>query len=95
LFVDLPISVYESLLGTKVEAPTLDGKVTLTIPAGTGSGAKLRIKGKGVHRGEEQGDQYVVIRVVVPKHLDEHDKELIHKLAEKHPVDARADVAWK
>jgi DnaJ-class molecular chaperone len=95
LLVDVPISVYEAMLGVKVEAPTLEGHVTLTIPPGTSSGAKLRIKGKGVHRGDELGDQYVVIRVIVPKHLDEADKELIHKLAEKHPVAARADVPWR
>ena len=60
ILLDLPISLYEALLGTKVSVPTLDGPVTLTIPPGTSSHAKLRIKGRGVDRGEEKGDQFVV-----------------------------------
>ena len=61
ILLDLPISLYEALLGTKVSVPTLDGPVTLTIPPGTSSHAKLRIKGRGVFRGEEKGDQLVVV----------------------------------
>lgn len=94
VLLDLPISLYEALLGTKIEVPTLDGPVTITIPPGTSSGAKLRIKGRGIERSEEKGDQYVVIKVIVPKHLDESDRETIEKLAAKHPVSARADVQW-
>jgi DnaJ-class molecular chaperone len=94
IFLDLPISVYEAMNGTKVEVPTLDGPVTLTIPPGTSSGAKLRIKGRGVERGQEKGDQFVVPRVVVPKSLDEEGKEVLRKLEERHPVNARADIKW-
>jgi DnaJ-class molecular chaperone len=94
IFLDLPISVYEALLGTKVSVPTLDGAVTITIPPGTSSNAKLRIKGRGVERGGEKGDQYAVIRVVVPKNLDEDDKKLVNELQKKHGVDARTDVPW-
>ena len=94
ILLDLPISMYEALLGTKVEVPTLEGPVTLTIPPGTGSGAKLRIKGRGIERGEEKGDQLVVTKVVVPKSLDQEGRELVKRLQEKLPVDARADVRW-
>jgi DnaJ-class molecular chaperone len=94
VLLDLPISLYESLLGTKVEVPTLDGPITLTIPAGTSSGAKLRIKGRGIERGEEKGDQFVIVKIIVPKHLDEADKQTIEQLAAKHPISARADVQW-
>src|SRR5688500_8336903 len=80
IVLDLPISLYEALLGTKVAVPTPEGPVTLTVPPGTSSGAKLRIKGRGVQRGEEKGDQHVVIKVVVPKDLDEQDKELVRQL---------------
>jgi curved DNA-binding protein len=89
ILLELPLSLWEALLGTKVQVPTLDGPVTLTIPAGTGSHAKLRIKGRGVFRGEEKGDQLVVTRIVVPKALDGEDKKEIEKLAEKHPIVAR------
>jgi curved DNA-binding protein len=94
IYVDVPISLYEALLGTKVEVPTLDGPVTLTIPPGTSSHAKLRIKGRGVERGAEKGDQFVVTKVVVPKQLDDQAKELVRQLEKKAPVDARADIKW-
>ena len=94
VLLDVPISMYEALLGTKVEVPTLDGSVTLTIPPGTSSGAKLRIKARGIERGEEKGDQHVVIKVVVPKSLDDEGRELLKQLQAKFPVDARADVRW-
>jgi curved DNA-binding protein len=94
VLLELPISIYEGLLGTKVSVPTLDGPVTLTIPPGTGSHAKLRIKGRGVFRGEEKGDQLVITRIVVPKDLSDEDKELVKKLQSRHSIDARADVKW-
>ena len=95
ILLDLPVSVYEAIRGTKVEGvPTLDGPVTLTIPPGTSSGAKLRVKGRGVQRGEEKGDQLVVVKVIVPRNLDDEAKELVRRLEEKAPVDARADVRW-
>jgi curved DNA-binding protein len=89
ILLELPLSLWEALLGTKVQVPTLDGPVTLTIPPGTGSHAKLRIKERGVFRGEEKGDQFVVTRIVVPKTLDAEDKKEIEKLAAKHPLQVR------
>ncbi|HEX3357431.1 MAG TPA: DnaJ C-terminal domain-containing protein [Tepidisphaeraceae bacterium] len=94
VLVDVPISLYEALLGTKVEVPTLDGPVTLTIPPGTSSGAKMRIKSRGIERGKEKGDEYVVVKIIVPKDLDASDKEAIAKLQEKHPINARGEVKW-
>jgi curved DNA-binding protein len=95
VLLDVPISLYESLLGTKVEVPTLDGSVTITVPPGTGSHAKLRIKGRGIQRGGDKGDQFCVIRVVVPRELDEPEKDQVRAMQHKHPLDARADVPWK
>jgi curved DNA-binding protein len=94
ILVDVPISMYEALLGTKVEVPTLDGPLTVTIPPGTSSHAKLRLKGRGIERGSEKGDQYVVVKVIVPKNLDDAGKTEIAAMAKKYPVDARADVKW-
>jgi curved DNA-binding protein len=94
VYLDVPISLYEAELGAKVDVPTLDGRRTLTIPPETSSGAKLRIKGHGIIRGEEKGDQIVVLKVIVPKGLDAEDKQAIEKLAAKHPISARADVGW-
>jgi DnaJ-class molecular chaperone len=92
--LDLPISLYEAVQGAKIDVPTLDGKRTLTIPPGTSGGAKLRIKGHGIQRGDEKGDQIVIARVIVPKQLDEGDREAIDKIAKKHPLNPRADVGW-
>ena len=94
VYLELPVSMYEALLGAKVQVPTLDGPVSLTIPPGTGAGAKLRIKARGIARGEEKGDQYVQIKVAVPKDLDDQDKKSIEELEKKHPLNARADVPW-
>ena len=95
VYVDVPLSAWEAMLGTKVEVPTLDGPVTVTVPPGTSSGAKLRVKGRGIERAGEKGDAYAVMKVIVPKRLDDDDKAAVQKLAAKHHVDARADVPWK
>jgi DnaJ-class molecular chaperone len=72
----------------------LDGPVTLSVPPGTSSGAKLRVKGRGIFRGEEKGDQLVVTKIIVPKELDDEDKAAVQRLQAKRPIDARADVKW-
>ncbi|MEA2710323.1 MAG: hypothetical protein QOF78_2924, partial [Phycisphaerales bacterium] len=94
ILLEVPISMYEAVLGTKVDVPTLEGPVTLTIPPGTSSHSKMRIKGRGIERGSEKGDQFCIIRIIVPKDLDDEDKEQIRKMAQKHPINARADVHW-
>jgi len=73
---------------------TFAGRTTVTIPPGASSGAKLRLKGHGIERASEKGDQYVVVKVMVPKGLDEEDKAAVETIAKKHPIDARADVGW-
>lgn len=82
ILLDLPLSIAEAALGAKVEVPTLDGKMLLTVPPGTPSGAKLRLKGKGVKPpgNKPQGDQYVLVRIVPPKNLTPGQRELIEQL---------------
>ena len=101
VYLDVPLSLYEAVLGTKVTVPTLDGPVTLTIPPGTSSGAKLRVRGRGLDRAgtaggtaDEKGDQIVQVRVVVPKDLDAEDRSAIEAIAAKHPLNVRADLPW-
>ena len=94
LYLDLPVSFDEAMLGAKVEAPTLDGPVSLTIPPCTSSGAKLRIRGRGVERAGQRGDQFVVVRVMLPKDLDAEDKHMIEQIARKHPMNPRAELRW-
>ena len=83
----LPLTVAEACLGTQVDVPTVDGSVRLTIPGGTSSGAKLRLRGKG-SKGPDgtRGDQFCRIEVVVPK-FDANDKEARRLLEE---LDRRA-----
>ncbi|MBC8289903.1 MAG: DnaJ domain-containing protein [Planctomycetes bacterium] len=86
LLVDVPITMTEAALGAKVDVPTLtEGLISLTIPPGSSSGAKLRVRGKGCpDRGSGQrGDQIVVLKIVVPKELDELSRKLLEEFAER------------
>jgi len=81
---DLPVSFVEATLGADVEVPTLDGKVSFSIPEGTQHGTVFRLKGKGITRlrGSGRGDQYVKIEVEIPKSLDKKQKELLKQFGE-------------
>jgi DnaJ-class molecular chaperone len=69
----LPLTVAEACLGTQVDVPTIDGSVRVTVPPGTSSGARLRLRGKGVkHPDGSRGDQFCRIEIMVPK-LDPQD----------------------
>lgn len=91
IYVDVPISLYEAINGAKVEVPTLDGPVTVTIPPGTSGGAKLRIRGRGIERNGQRGDQFVTPRIIIPKDLDDQDRKAIEAIARKHPLNARSN----
>ena len=98
IYLTVPISITEAALGARVTLPTLNGMTTVTIPAGTASGRKLRLKGQGVFdaRSNTRGDEYVVIRIVPPKQLDDRQRELAEALAEALAEDdPRRDVAWR
>ena len=95
LLLDLPLTITEAALGAKIDVPTLsEGTVTLTIPAGTSSGAKLRLRGKGVvdRRTKERGHLYVIAKIVVPQNLSADAQELLRKLAEEAPQSPRAGL---
>jgi DnaJ-class molecular chaperone len=95
LSVEVPITVAEAVLGAKVDVPTLDGSTrTLTFPAGTSSGQKLRLRGQGVpaSKNHPEGDLYVVARVVVPKTIDEESKTLIEQFAQRNPAQPRVGL---
>lgn len=83
IFLEVPLTLTESILGCKKEIPTLYGNVKLNISAGTNSGDKQRIKGKGVENKyrRHKGDMYVIFRVHTPKKLSREQKSLIEKLA--------------
>jgi len=79
LTFDLPITVSEAIRGAKVEVPTLDGRATLTIPPGTDSGTRLRLRGKGVPdpRGGAPGDLFARIQIRAPRDLDDAAKRAL------------------
>lgn len=80
--LSLPLTIAEACLGTQVDVPTVDGSVRLTVPAGTSSGAKLRLRGKGIKRPDgTRGDQFCRIEIHVPK-FDPNDKEVRRLLDE-------------
>jgi DnaJ-class molecular chaperone len=83
LYTEVAVTYPEAALGAEVEAPTMEGLVTVRVPAGTSSGQMLRLRGKGMPhlRGEGTGDLYVKARVTVPKDLSPRERELIEELA--------------
>ncbi len=74
------IGFSQAALGDEVEVETVDGSAKLKIPAGTQSGDKLRMRGKGVKSGSSRGDQIVVVQVVTPKRLGRKEKKLLEEL---------------
>ena len=94
IYLDVPLTITEAVLGCKKEIPTLDGNVVLTIDAGSQSGDQLRLKGKGVKdpNRNKKGDMYVVLDVVIPTKLDRKQKDLFKQLAE---TDLEADSSFK
>jgi DnaJ-class molecular chaperone len=89
LRLELPITLYEAVLGGKVRVPTLDGAVELAIPAGTSSGRTFRLKGKGLKAKSGAGDLLATVRVVLPERVDDEFKELMKKWRDKKPYDPR------
>ncbi|WP_374721703.1 molecular chaperone DnaJ [Peribacillus tepidiphilus] len=84
VYCEVPITFAQAALGDEIEVPTLHGKVKLKIPAGTQTGTRFRLKGKGIPnvRGYGHGDQHIVTRVVTPTKLTEKQKQLLKEFAE-------------
>ena len=83
LEIEVPIAPWEAALGAQVEVPTLEGRVTMKVPAGSKGGQKLRLAAKGLPRpGGGAGDLYAVLDIVVPATLTEQEKKLYEALRE-------------
>jgi DnaJ-class molecular chaperone len=93
LRLELPVTLYEAVLGAKVRVPTLDGAVELAIPAGTGSGRIFRLKGKGMPGKGAPGDLLAIVRIVLPDLDDEALNDLMRKWRDGKPYDPRKDMA--
>ena len=94
IHIELPVTLSEAVLGAKIEAPTIDGLVSLSVPEGSNTGTSLRLKGKGLNGGGKgRGDQYVNLKVVLPNKPDKDLKALVRKWADKHAYSVRQKIA--
>src|SRR5258707_5472132 len=89
LRLELPITLYEAVLGANVRVPTLDGAVELPIPPGTTSGRIFRLKGKGFPAKQGKGDLLATVRIVLPEGGDSDLEELMRKWRKLKPHDPR------
>jgi len=97
LYLDVPLTITEAALGTKISVPTLSGSATVSIPPGTASGAKLRLRGHGVpaKNGASSGDLYVVVKIQPPKDLSPKARELLAALQTELTEQPRATLGWE
>ncbi len=88
---EVPVTLDEAINGSKINVPTIDGNVLLTIPAGVNTGTKLRIKGKGMpgRGGKDRGDQLVSLKVMLPDSMDDRLKDFIKAWSKDHPYNPR------
>ncbi len=92
LLVEVPVTVSEAVLGAKVEVPTLtEGNVMLTVPPGSSSGTKLRLRGKGIpdRKTKQRGDQFVTLKIAVPQHLSPKADQLMRQFADEEKTNPR------
>lgn len=91
IHLELPVTLPEAVLGATVQVPTVHGKVSMKIPAGSNSGATLRLKGKGIQdrRNGTKGDQYVKLKVTLPDKPDKELKDFIERWAKTHDYNPR------
>ncbi len=92
LQVEVPVTPWEAALGATVEIQIMDGSVNLKIPPGTQSGQKLRLRGKGLpKKGDDRGDLFAAVKIVIPKSQTGREKELFEELAKVSRFNPRED----
>ncbi len=92
LTLTVPITFAEAALGATVTVPTLDGAVSLKVPAGTASGRTLRVRGRGVPGKLRSGDLLVTVEIAVPVRLTPDQRKVVETLAEKMDEDPRPQI---
>jgi curved DNA-binding protein len=91
LYLDLPVAPWEAALGATVPVQTLTETAQVRVPAGSSTGRRLRLRGRGLpQRGGGRGDLYATVQVAVPKRLSDEERELFEKLARVSDFDPRA-----
>ncbi len=91
IYLDLPVTPWEAALGATIEVPTLGSKIELKIPAGSQTGKKLRLKGRGLP-GKTPGDQYITLMIYIPTPETDHQRELYRSMAEAMPYNPRQEL---
>ncbi|NLG42002.1 MAG: DnaJ domain-containing protein [Phycisphaerae bacterium] len=91
--MDLPVTLSEAALGARVELPTPEGRTIVSVPPGTASGTKLRLRGRGAHdaRRGTRGDLLAAVRIIPPKTLTPRARELLESLSREVPQNPRAN----
>ncbi|WP_439363939.1 DnaJ C-terminal domain-containing protein [Bradyrhizobium sp. DASA03005] len=92
LRIDLPVTLYEAVLGGKVRVPTLGNAVELSVPKNTSSGRTFRLKGKGLPKSGGTGDLFVTIRIMLPDGNDAELEALMEKWRDQHPYNPRSGI---
>jgi DnaJ-class molecular chaperone len=97
LYSEARVTVKEAVLGEKIEIPTVDGMVSLSLPEGVQTGQQLKLRGKGVPHlgGGGVGDHYVTVKVITPTGIGERGKELVRELDRLDPQMPRANVTFR
>jgi curved DNA-binding protein len=88
VYGDVPVTITKAALGGTIEVPTIDGSSTITLPQGTRSGQRFRLRGKGVPASGSApaGDHFAVVQIVPPKKLDDRSRQLLEELERLNPV---------
>ncbi|MEX0613564.1 MAG: J domain-containing protein [Pirellulales bacterium] len=95
LEVRVPVTLAEAALGAKVDVPTPQGTIALTIPPNTSSGKRLRIKGHGVRpAGQPAGDLFAEIQIVLPPNMSPEERQKLADISDRYPQNLRADLRW-
>jgi DnaJ-class molecular chaperone len=93
LFIVVPVAVHEAMLGARISVPTLEGNVSMKVPAGTQAGQRFRISGRGApDPSGGRGDLVVEVKLVLPAFVDERSKELMREFGRLNSDDVRRDL---
>ncbi|MBC8872015.1 MAG: J domain-containing protein [Planctomycetes bacterium] len=94
LEVSVPVTLAEAALGAKIDVPTPKGEISLTVPPGTSSGKRLRLKGMGVPGKNGTGDLYAELQIMLPESIDDESAEMVRHFDQQHPLNPRSDLRW-
>ena len=94
IYMDLPVTLGEALLGAMIEIPGPDGRLALKIPPGSSHSKKFRFKGKGFPslKDASRGDFFVKLKIIFPNRIDEYTKELVQEFERQNPLDVRSHL---